>query len=337
MSRVVLIGASSGGVPALLDIARRLPPGFAASVCIVQHVGSHPSILPDLLGNQGPNAAVHASDGQRVVPGTLYVAPPDHHMLLEGDTVRLTRGPKENYARPAIDPLFRSAASSLGSRAIGVILTGQMDDGTVGLQAIQAAGGITLVQDPATAAYPEMPESALRHVQVDHCVPLDQIAGVLADLVGRAAPAARALPKLVEREVQINRGGNDVEHLVGVAAPSSLTCPECGGSLWEMKGSHPLRYRCHTGHAFTGMVLARAQADTAEEALWAAIRALQEEQLLLHRLADVAQVGGDHSQASAARSEADALTARIQQLKGIAQLPPTDTGRTAAAGEGAET
>lgn len=193
---VVVIGASAGGVTALLEISRALPPAFPAPVCVVQHVGSHPSILPELLQFRGANTAMHAKDGQQLQPGTLLIAPPDRHMLLDGDRVRLTRGPKENHARPAIDPLFRTAAVSLRSRVIAVVLTGQMDDGTAGLAAIKDCGGTAVVQDPATAEEPSMPRSALAKVSVDHCVALPEIAPLLARLVGASIEeTASTLPE----------------------------------------------------------------------------------------------------------------------------------------------
>lgn len=187
---VVVIGASAGGVHALLQIAERLPRFFPAPVCIVQHIGSNPSLLPELLRFRGPNPAMHAEDGQRLTAGTLHVAPPDRHMLLEGDRLRLTHGPKENHARPAIDPLFRSAALSHGPAVVGVVLTGQMDDGTAGLKAVKDCGGTVVVQDPASAEAPEMPRSALRNVAVDHCVALDEIPSLLVRLVQGSAHAA---------------------------------------------------------------------------------------------------------------------------------------------------
>ncbi|MBI5277225.1 MAG: chemotaxis protein CheB [Burkholderiales bacterium] len=185
-SQVVVIGASAGGVAALLEICAALPPFFPAPICVVQHVGSQPSMLPELMRHRGPNHAMHGAEGLKLATGTIYVAPPDQHMLLDGDRIRLAHGPKENHARPAIDPLFRSAALSWGPRVIGVILTGLMDDGSAGLADIRAGGGTTIVQDPTTAAEPEMPGSALRNVAVDHCVPLAAIPGLLARLAGMA-------------------------------------------------------------------------------------------------------------------------------------------------------
>jgi two-component system chemotaxis response regulator CheB len=322
--QVVVIGASSGGVHALLEIAERLPAHFPAPVCIVQHIGSHPSLLPELMRFRGPNHAVHPEDGQRLTTGTLHVAPPDHHMLLEGDRLRLTHGPKENHARPAIDPLFRSAALSRGSGVIGVILTGQMDDGTVGLKAVKDCGGTTIVQDPRTAAEQSMPRSALAHVAVDHCVPLSEIPALLVRLVeeGGADRSGPQAPVEVVQEVAINRGNADVDDLKNIAVPSTLTCPDCGGSLWEMNEASPLRYRCHTGHAYTSLSLACAQKDAAEEALWSSVRALREREVLLRRMAGVAASIGDTAQAAAGEAHADRVRQQVEALEEFARSVP---------------
>jgi len=184
--RVILIGASAGGVAALLEVASGLPAGLDAAVGVVLHIGTQPSILPELLTARGQLAALHPADGQSLAAGTIYVAPPDQHMLFEAETVRLSRGPRENHARPAIDPLFRSAALAWGKQAIGVVLTGQLDDGTAGLAAIKEGGGTAIVQDPATAVEPSMPASALDNVAVDHCLPLEKIAAKLVELSRRS-------------------------------------------------------------------------------------------------------------------------------------------------------
>ena len=258
-NHLVVVGASAGGIAALLELAQALPAGFPAPVCVVQHVGANPSLLPELMSSRGPHPAVHAKDRQILTPGVIHVAPPDHHMLVEGRYLRVTRGPRENHTRPAIDPLFRSAALAWGPRTIGVILTGLMDDGAVGLAAIKRRGGVAVVQDPATAQEPSMPVAALASVDVDHCVALDELAPLLARLV-KAAPAPDLPPpEDLQREVAINRGENLVENLAAIAEPASLACPDCGGGLWEVRGSSPPRFRCHTGPAFTAHSLSDSE------------------------------------------------------------------------------
>jgi two-component system chemotaxis response regulator CheB len=317
---LVVVGASAGGVSALMELARGLPAGFPAPLCIVQHVGSNPSLLPELLSSRGPHPAVHARDGQLLTAGVIHVAPPDHHLLVEGRYLRLTRGPRENHTRPAIDPLFRSAALAWGPRTIGVVLTGYMDDGTAGLAAIKDRGGLAIVQDPATAEEPSMPQSALDGVQVDYSVPVGEIGPLLARLV-QQPPAAGPLPPPPEQlvhEVAINRGEDPMEHVFAIGEPVPLSCPDCGGALLELQDRRQLRYRCHTGHAFGARALERAQSDTGEQSIRSGVRALQERAILLRRMAAVADATGDTTQAAAARREADRLRAQVRELAKIA-------------------
>lgn len=311
---VVVIGASAGGVEALLELAAALPARFAAAVLVVQHIGALPSILPALMNSRGPNKALHASNGDIPLPGQILIAPPDHHMLLEADVVRLTRGPKENHARPAIDPLFRSAALNWRQRAVGVILTGHLDDGAAGLAAIKACGGRALVQDPSTALEPSMPLCALASVKVDFCGSVREIAAELVRLAGAAPPApTSSVPESVVREVAINQGDYSMENIETIGSRSELTCPDCGGSLWEMKDG-PLRYRCHTGHAFTALNLGSSQAQGLEYALRSSVRALREREFLLRRVARVSQAQGEKAQAAAGNAQAEGLKRKIEQL-----------------------
>ena len=236
-SRLVVVGASAGGVQALRALAAELPADFPCALLVVLHVGAHPSILPRLLSRSGALSATHAVDGEPYRPGHIHVAPPDHHLLVDGARLRLARGPKEHHARPAIDPLFRSAALAHGPGVVGVVLTGRLDDGTAGLQAIKAGGGITVVQDPADAIEPSMPASALRHVQVDHCVPLAGIGALLDSLVRTDVAPRAAAPEIEVASTMTHEHalslslGDPMQHLQAIAAPSPFVCPDCSGGL----------------------------------------------------------------------------------------------------------
>lgn len=302
--RLVVIGASAGGVAALRQLAAALPPTFPAPVLIVLHVGAHESVLPALIGSNCPLSVAHARDGEPLVGGTIRIAPPDRHLMVVDGSLRLTRSPKENFARPAIDPLFRSAALAAGDRVLGVVLTGMLDDGTVGLQAIKAAGGVAIVQDPADAQEPSMPASALSHVAVDHCVALAEIPPLLTRLVSK--PLAHGSTKMTEQRGRISHEqalslgtGDYLEHLRAIGEPSPFTCPECHGGLWQVSGSAPRRYRCHTGHAFTTRTLDLAIERETDAALWNALRALHEHASVLDQRA--AQSRADNLVEEAAR------------------------------------
>jgi two-component system chemotaxis response regulator CheB len=170
---IITIGASAGGVEAFKKIVHELPPALQAAIFVVLHISPEgPSVLPDILNRAGPLPALHPRDGDKIQLGKIYIAPPDHHLLIRRGHIHLFRGPKENNVRPAIDPLFRTAARAYGPRVIGVVLTGVLDDGTAGLLAIKARGGITVVQDPDDALFSGMPESAMKYADVDHCLPL---------------------------------------------------------------------------------------------------------------------------------------------------------------------
>lgn len=329
---LVAIGASLGGVTALMSLAAMLPPRFPAIVAVTLHIGAQASILPELLSRQGPNPALHPRHLDRPQPGHIYVAPPDHHLLLDCDTIRLSRGARENHVRPAVDPMFRSAAIGWGERAIGVVLTGELDDGAAGLAAIKKCGGIAIVQDPLDAAAPGMPQNALDNVEVDHCVPLDQVAALLSSLVTRhSARTGRAPPKALVQEHAVSQGTDHMNEVSAIGEVSKLTCPDCGGALWELNDQPPLRYRCHTGHAYTALSLDDAQASSVDHALAASLRALREREYLLLRLASVADASGDATQAEVGRREAARARAQADEIDRMARVA-TVYGSAAASG-----
>jgi two-component system, chemotaxis family, protein-glutamate methylesterase/glutaminase len=284
--RIIVIGASAGGVEALRALVRRLPPDLPAPVAIVLHIGTQ-SILPELLTAAGPLPAHHAQNGEVLRPGTIAVAPPGKHLLVHDGHLMLCRGPRENLARPAIDPLFRSAACSFGGGTIGVVLTGALNDGTAGLVAIKRCGGTAIVQDPSDADFPEMPLSVLRHVDVDACLPL---AAIAEELVLRAATPPAPTPE-IPMDVRLEAAIAAQEHATmstedKLGTPSPFTCPECQGPLWEIGDPAMLRFRCHVGHAFTADSMLDAQAGEAEAILWKLLRARQQRAELARRMAE---------------------------------------------------
>ena len=296
MPKIVAIGGSAGSVNALKVILAGLPKDFPAAVVAVTHIGSRASVLPSLLERCSALPVRHARQGEPLLAGQVLIAPADLHLTVarNGDRAfaQLSRAAKENHARPAIDPLFRSVAASYGADAVAVVLSGFLDDGTVGLQAIKARGGIAVVQDPDEAEAPDMPASALEHSAVDFVRRVEEIAPTLVELVGRAttggeAAAGHAKAELrdwVAVENQLFNELADMAELDQIGSRVPLTCPECGGSIWEVRETGPLRYRCHTGHAFTARVLAALQGGEIEEAIWAAVRALHEQEQLFRRL-----------------------------------------------------
>jgi two-component system chemotaxis response regulator CheB len=327
---IVVIGASAGGVQALRSLAGQLPPDFPACVCIVQHIGEHPTLLPSLMSTRGPNPVGYAVDGAPLQAG-LVVAPPDRHLLIDGDRLRLSAGAKEHHTRPAIDPLFRSAAISAGPRVVGVVLTGCLDDGSAGLQAIRDCGGVTVVQDPADAEHPSMPRSALQLLgTVDHVAPLARLGALLTRLAAEPAPSARPPPgRWVQEQRATGRGPGAFEALQAIGRPTALVCPECQGGLFQIQGDGPPRYRCHTGHAFSLRSMGEAQARATEDALYAAMRALQDKAVVLRQLAELDRLAGDAKRAAQEQAGADEAEAQANALlrlveARVADPPPTE-------------
>jgi two-component system, chemotaxis family, protein-glutamate methylesterase/glutaminase len=303
---IIVVGASTGGVEALAEIVHRLPKDLPAAIFVVLHLpAERPSRLPEILSRYCRLPVAQAQDGEPIRCGRVYVAPPDRHLLVDREVVRVARGPKENRSRPAVDPLFRTAASSYGSRVVGVVLTGAMDDGTAGLRAIKRRGGIAVVQDPREALIPSMPESALRYIQVDHTLALKEIARLLSELAWEPAPDESQFPVAHDIEVESKMAGED--GMVPEPPPgtiSAFTCPECTGPLWELRDGDLVRFRCRTGHAFTADSLLSGQSEEVEEALWTAINTLRESAQMARRLMAEAQERGH--QHVAARLEARA-------------------------------
>jgi two-component system chemotaxis response regulator CheB len=315
-------------------LAAGLPPDLPAAVFVAHHFpASSVSALPSILRRSGPLPALHPEHNQRIQPGHIYIAPPDRHMLIVGDRIHLTRGPRENGHRPAIDPLFRSAARSWGPRVIGVLLSGSLDDGTVGQLAVKRHGGITAVQDPSEALYPGIPQNAMERVEVDYVLPVPEIAQLLTRLTREpvAPPEGRLamLPEDQKPQDPAEVGTAAVENGPLPGPPTALTCPDCGGTLWELASGNMVRYRCHVGHAYTADSMVGAQAVVVEEALWTAVRSLEEKAELSRRLAERSRKRNLHRLAqryedAVKKAERGSDTIRQLLLTGTAESPETD-------------
>src|SRR5215475_540343 len=306
--RVIVIGTSAGGVQALKTLLAGLPVDLDAYVLAVIHIApSSPGLLPDLLSKAGRLHCVHPSQGEMLQRRRFYVAPPDRHMLIDArGSIRLSHGPKENRARPAVDPLFRSAALAFGPSVIGVILTGNLDDGTAGLLAVKRSGGTTVIQNPVDAAAPSMPRSAAMHVHIDHTVPLSKLAPLLVSL-SKERPSAerRVMPDELRIEAEIAADERATPgDLAKIGVPSIFTCPDCHGTLLKVRDEQLLRFRCHTGHAYTAQSLLSTLNETTEDTIWSAVRALQEGAMLLEHLAQHARDAGQVNEANSLDREA---------------------------------
>jgi two-component system chemotaxis response regulator CheB len=283
---VVAIGASAGGIEALRNLVAALPRDFPATVLVVLHLPAHgTSVLPQILARCGALPAVQAVDDVALAGGTIFVAPPDCHLLVADGRLHLDHGPKINGHRPAIDPLFRSVADAYGRSGAGVVLSGVLDDGTAGLMALKRAGAVTLVQDPDEALYDGMPRSAIDIVSPDEVASAGALGAYLARVASEPRPdppARRAMPR-PEHLVEVDRGSSD-EPQPGTV--TGLTCPECNGAIWASEDDGFVRLACRTGHTFGEDSFTAAQTDRVETALWTALRTLEERAALFRRMAD---------------------------------------------------
>lgn len=322
MQKLFVVGASAGGIDALKAICSALPRDFPGSVLAVVHIGDSKSQLPAILSRNSALPVGFARDDELLDTPRIVIAPPDRHLLVrrENDRIRLklSNGAKENFTRPAIDPLFRSAAAEFGSRAVGVLLSGYLNDGTVGLKAIKECGGLAVVQEPLHSPAPDMPASAIENVDVDLILDVDRIAPTLVQIAaGSIALETRAAKVEVPEWIRVenrfaeNRAGLDDLRRIGV--PSTYTCPECSGALFEIAHGGIRRFRCHTGHSFTADSLGKLQERAVEEALWAALRALHEQMALSTQRADEVALPASALHRSAA-SRAGEAASLIREL-----------------------
>lgn len=283
---VIVIGGSAGGTEALIEILPRLPADLKAAVFVVQHAAATaPSLLPKILGNRTRLPVIPAEHGAEIAEGVIRIAQTDRHLMLKDGRMLLTSGPRENGFRPAIDPLFRSAAVYFGPRVVGVLLSGYLDDGVSGLAAIARCGGVTIVQDPDDAAVPDLPRNALDAMEVDYRVSSDGVAARLAALAQESAGEAVPVPEDIRIEAAIAETAlSDESRADAIGKLSSNICPDCGGPLWQVDEPQVNRYRCHTGHAYTARHLLESNDHAAERALYSAYRILEDRVKVLNKM-----------------------------------------------------
>jgi len=289
---IIVIGASAGGVTALKELVGSLPAEFKGSIFIVLHIPAYSeSRLPSILSKAGPLPALHPRDGDSIEPGKIYIATNDHHLILDKNKIVVRRGPKENRFRPSIDALFRSAAYVYGSQVIGIILSGMLNDGVSGLWTIQQHGGITIIQDPNDADQPQLPENAQEYVDADYIVSALDMAPLIAGLTKEPAPkrnkfTAKQL-ELLKMEIIIATKDNAFEMgIMNMGEYTPFTCPQCHGALVRLQEGKMIRFRCHTGHAYTASSLLAELSESVESQLWMSMRGLEEMNLLLKNIGD---------------------------------------------------
>jgi two-component system chemotaxis response regulator CheB len=286
---IIVVGASAGGVEPLKFLVDSLPAGFPGAIFIVLHLGAT-SHLSEILGSSSHLVVTEAADDAPIERGTVYVATPNRHLLLHERHMLLRRGPRENGFRPGIDPLFRSAAVAFGGRVIGVILSGALNDGAVGLSAIQRCGGIAVIQDPADATISDMPEFARKSVDIDYCLPVRELPDLLIRLTNEPAGKTPEIPFDIRFEASIAAQEPQVmTNEKPIGKPAGISCPECQGPLWEVTDDSILRYRCHVGHAFTAETMLAAQSREIEQTLARLLRTHTERAQLLHRMSEEAE------------------------------------------------
>ena len=320
---LVVVGASAGGFEALKRLAQDLPSDWAATLLVVWHMSPDiRGVLPQVLSRVSKLPATPARDHESIQPGRIYVAPPDRHLLVEPGQLRVAHGPKENRFRPAIDPLFRSAAYAYGPRVIGVVLSGALDDGTSGLWMIKQRGGVAIVQDPLDAEVPAMPQNALREVAVDYCVPVSELAGLLVRLTAEPVPETNpAVPEDDEQtRIEVRIAAEDSAFESGVmrfGEFTPFTCPECHGVLSKLVEGNRTRYRCHTGHAYSADALLAALTANIEDTLYSAMRGVEESVMLLNHLGDHYAELNQPRQAALYFKKAQETEARVQLIRQV--------------------
>ncbi|MDT0687709.1 chemotaxis protein CheB [Autumnicola psychrophila] len=332
---IIVIGASAGGLPAINEVISGLSADMDVAVMVVIHVSKKSNsqhIANSFQKNTGLNCGV-AINGMSLKKGHLYVAPPEHQLLVKNDRLLLTSGPHENKYRPSIDVLFRSAAVNYGHRTIGIILTGLFEDGTSGMSAIKRCGGLCIIQDPMEAQFSDMPRSVLNKIKVDFQAKLKEIPAIINNILTQPLPSEKPVPHEIRIEANLTEQMmSDINEIKKIADHSDFVCPDCGGGLWALKNDPLNRYRCHTGHVFTEKILHDLQDKKIEESIWVSIRMLEEKENLLLLMAKRENTDGDFKLSEFHENRLNEVRKHIDRFKSLLKLlnedlhksPPTE-------------
>jgi two-component system chemotaxis response regulator CheB len=316
---VIVIGASAGGMPAIANLLAALPADLPAAIGVVTHLPQYDDNSKFLvrLQRNTPLPCHIAVDHMPLRMGHVYFAPAGHHLLIKGQELLVGDGPPEGRWRPSIDVALRSAAVAWNSHCIGVILTGMLDDGTTGMEAVQRCGGYTLVQDPNEADYSEMPRSVIEQIRVDGCLPLASIPQALMSYLQRDPARVNPPEDLVLESGLAERAATSIDNLPALGEHSLFSCPDCGGGLWEIRHGELHRYRCHIGHSYTEKELLEEQQRTQDKTLWIALRTMEEKRKLLQKIADREEEQGLSSLSQDHYNRAGEMARHIDRLKDI--------------------
>lgn len=318
---VIAVGSSAGGVEAVSQLLNGLPSSLDAAVLIVQQTPGHsPNELAAMLNKRSTLPVAIPEDGEKILPGRIYLAPPNQHLIIKRDSICLGNGPKENRSRPAVDVLFRTAAHAYGSRAIGVVLSGVLNDGTAGLMSIKTHGGKSIVQDPNEAVFDGMPRSAIALTEVDHVLKAAEIGPLLGTLIAGALGEEGdedTMPEYKDQADVGEVGGPGIEHMVASYPPSALTCPSCGGAVWQLQEQSLTLFKCHVGHSYTAELMLEEQSEAVDEAAWVLLRAISESVHLRRKLAEWARNTGRTEEAAFHEHQAKDAEKQSQAFRGL--------------------
>jgi len=318
IKHIIVIGASAGGFKAIAELVSKIPPDLPTAIMVVLHLSkvSMVEVMQHHLQKQTSFRCSIPEDGEEIQEGNLYLAPTDRHMLVKPGVIRITNGPHENRWRPSIDVLFRSAAVAYNTSAIGIVLTGMLDDGTSGMSAIKRSGGICIVQEPGEAEFPDMPSNVLLNVDVDYRVHIGDIGYVLQDIFSKPSRKLEIIPHDLKIEADITeKMTSSIDELKQIAENSIFTCPECGGGLWKLNNDPAHRYRCHTGHTYNEKILLETQAENIEASVWVSIRMMEERKNLLKIMSKHEKESGNLQSSSSYSESADSIDVHIERLK----------------------